>query len=75
LKEIGPILNAVTPVMTVFRKGNETRADLTCLKLIESTANQTSDVSDSSSQGISPDINAMAVASVALISSIFVAVF
>jgi hypothetical protein len=75
LKEIGPIINAITPVLTVFKKGNDTRADLTCLKLVQNTANQTVDTSTKSSEGSVPGIKTLTVASLALVSSIFVAAF
>ncbi|KAF3044746.1 hypothetical protein E8E12_010165 [Didymella heteroderae] len=43
LSELSPILNAITPVMTVFAKENDTDVELSCLKLVESKANQTVD--------------------------------
>lgn len=43
LSKLSPILNAVTPVMTIFIKGNDTDVHLSCLKLVESKANQTVD--------------------------------
>lgn len=43
LSQLSPILNSITPVMTVFRKDNETGVELSCLKLVDEQANQTVD--------------------------------
>ncbi|KAF1357552.1 hypothetical protein EJ07DRAFT_157552 [Lizonia empirigonia] len=43
VSHLGPILNAIHPVMTLVRGANETRAQLSCLKLVEQEAGQTLD--------------------------------
>ncbi len=44
--QLAPVLNAVTPVLTVFGKDSKAEAQLTCLKLVERQAGQTVDVPD-----------------------------
>jgi hypothetical protein len=43
LSQLAPILNAITPVMTVLSKDNTTGVQLSCLKLVDEQANQTVD--------------------------------
>lgn len=45
------MLNAITPVMTVISKDNDTSVELSCLKLVESTANQTVDTKPAEGSG------------------------
>ncbi|RDL36635.1 uncharacterized protein BP5553_05987 [Venustampulla echinocandica] len=66
LEQLAPVLYAITPVMTIFRKGDDTKAGLTCLKLVESKANQTTD--DTKPQGSSAGINTPFMAYFALVS-------
>ena len=41
--QLSPIIERVTPVMTVFAKDNKADVQLTCLRLVESKAGQTAD--------------------------------
>lgn len=41
--ELNPIIERVTPIMTVFAKDNKADVQLTCLRLVESQAGQTTD--------------------------------
>lgn len=43
ISQLAPIVNAITPIMTVFAKDNKADVKLSCLKLVESKANQTVD--------------------------------
>ena len=51
MSALAPILNAITPVMTVFRNNNETAATLSCLKLVDEQANQTVDTAPKKDAG------------------------
>jgi hypothetical protein len=44
--QLSPIIDRVTPVMTVFAKDNKADVQLTCLRLVESKAGQTVGCSD-----------------------------
>lgn len=59
--------------MTVFKEGNDTKAELTCLRLVESKANMTTE--GESPKDSSAGINTVSMAGLAMVSMIIALVF
>lgn len=57
--QLAPILDGITPIMTVFAKDNKADVKMTCLRLVESKANQTVDVPPQ--QGSAPSLTSPTV--------------
>lgn len=53
MSQLSPIVDAITPVMTVFAKDIKVDVELTCLKLVDTKANQTLDVTPQKGSGLS----------------------
>ncbi|KAF9700495.1 hypothetical protein EKO04_001233 [Ascochyta lentis] len=72
LSKLAPILNAITPVMTIISKGNDTGVELSCLKLVEMKANQTVDSQPSKGSTSLPRSSFALFATIAAVAYFFV---
>ena len=51
MSELSQNLHAITPVITVITKDYDTSVELSCLRLVESTTNQTTDTKPAEGSG------------------------